>query len=221
MFRSKFFDRNFAVHCAAIAIASVMMSAQSADFYAKDGISDWSVASNFTTDLAGKTDAATAPGESAGQDTVCIPSGYTVNIASTAARDRVNKLVRIRPFGTTSKIIFTVPANDTWTNSCPINYNGNEAINSYYMNGPVLKRGGGTLEFTTAASFSSDSYNTDYKAQLIAEEGTFILPQACSVSKYYMFGEIAVSNGATLVSAVGRNTYAYLLSGDGMFTNRT
>lgn len=205
----------------AVAALTVALSARSADFYAKNGISDWSVASNFTTDRAGTTDATTAPGESAGQDTVCILTGYTVNIASKAARDRVNRLKRIRPFSTTSKIIFTVPANETWTNSCPINYNGEESINSYYMNGPVLKRGGGTLEFTTAGSFLYDNYNTDYKTQLIAEEGTLILPQACSVAKYYLFGEIAVSNGATLVSAVGHNTYAYLLSGGGMFTNRT
>ena len=207
-----------------VAALTVALSARAGEFYAKNGISDWSVASNFTTDRAGTTDATTAPGESADVDTVCIPNGYTVNIASSAARDRVNRLVRIRPFSTTSKIIFTVPANETWTNSCPINYNGDEAINSYYMNGPVLKRGGGTLEFTTAASFYKDTstgnYNTDYKTQLIAEEGTLILPQGCSVNKRYLFGEIAVSNGATLVSAVGRNTYAYLLSGDGMFTNR-
>ena len=107
-----------------VAALTVALSARAAEFYAKNGISDWSVASNFTTDSAGTTDATTAPGESAGQDTVCILTGYTVNIASTAARDRVNRLKRIRPFGTTSKIIFTVPANETWTNSCPINYNG-------------------------------------------------------------------------------------------------
>ena len=214
-------DRAAFVVVAALAVA---LSARAAVFYAKDGISDWSVATNFTTDSAGTEDAKSAPGESAGQDTVCIPAGHTVNVASTAARDRVNRLVRIRPFGTTSKIVFTVPANETWTNSCPINYNGTDDIDSYYMNGRVIKRGDGTLEFTTSASFYKDTstgnYNTDYKTQLIAEEGTLILPQGCSVNKRYLFGEIAVSNGATLVSAVGNNTYAYLLSGDGMYTNR-
>ena len=203
-----------------VAALTVALSARAADFYAKNGISDWSVASNFTTDSAGTTDATTAPGESAGQDTVCIPAGYTVNIASAVARDRVNRLKRIRPFGTTSKIIFTVPANETWTNSCPINYNGTDSVSSYYMNGLVLKRGGGALEFTTAASFYNGNYNADYKTQMIAEDGTLILPQACSVAKVYLFGEIAVSNGATLVAAAGRTTYAYLLSGDGIFTNR-
>ena len=201
--------------------ATVVLPVSAADFYAKNGISDWSVASNFTTDRDGNVDATVAPGASAGQDTVLVPNGFTVNISSAAARDRVNKLKRIRPLSTTSKIVFTVPANETWTNSCPINYNGDEVPGSYYMNGRVLKRGGGTLEFTTAASFINDAYNADYKTQLIAEEGTFILPQACSVNKYYLFGEIAVSNGATLVSAIGRTTYARLLSGDGMFTNRT
>ena len=203
-----------------VAALTLALSARAADFYAKDGISDWTVASNFTKDAGGTTDADAAPGESAGQDTVCIPSDYTVNVASTAARDRVNRLKRIRPLSTTSKIIFTVPANETWTNSCPINYNGTDAVSAYYMNGRVLKRGGGTLEFTTAASFYSGNYNADYKTQMIAEDGTFILPQACSVAKVYLFGEIAVSNGATLVSAAGRSTYAYLLSGDGVFTNR-
>ena len=66
-----------------VAALTVALSARAGEFYAKNGISDWSVASNFTTDRAGTTDATTAPGESAGQDTVCILTGYTVNIAST------------------------------------------------------------------------------------------------------------------------------------------
>ena len=203
-----------------VAALTLALSARAADFYAKDGISDWTVASNFTKDAGGTTDADAAPGESAGQDTVCIPDDYTVNVASTAARDRVNRLKRIRPLSTTSKIIFTVPANETWTNSCPINYNGNGSQSAYYMNGRVLKRGEGELELVTSATFYSGNYNTDYNTQLIAEEGTLILPQACSVNKVYNFGEIAVSNGATLFSAVGRDTYSNLLSGDGLFTNR-
>ena len=203
-----------------VAALTLALSARAADFYAKDGISDWTVASNFTKDAAGTTDATTAPGESAGQDTVCIPADYTVNVASTAARDRVNRLKRIRPLGVTATIVFTVPTGQIWTNSCPINYNGNGSQSAYYMNGRVLKRGEGELELVTSATFYSGNYNTDYNTQLIAEEGTLILPQACSVNKVYNFGEIAVSNGATLFSAVGHDTYSNLLSGDGLFTNR-
>ena len=73
---------------------------------------------------------------------------------------------------------------------------------SHYTVLAIIRKGSNQSLETLLAPYDENErvepYVAKTKAQLIAEEGTLILPQACSVNKVYNFGEIAVSNGATL-----------------------
>ena len=93
----------------ALVVFGTALGATAADFYAKDNISDWTKAENFTMDEAGTIDATVVPGASADDaDEVIVTGAKTVTIGDTASLARVNNLARIRP-DLDAKIVFNIP----------------------------------------------------------------------------------------------------------------
>lgn len=187
-----------------IVSSAVAFAGTAAQYYAKDGISDWTTKDSFTFDAEGTLPADKVPGADAeGVDEVFVNNRTTVTVGDKASLDAVNRLARIRPIDRYAQVIFNVPDGEYWTNACPVNYDGVHRTD-YQHYGKFLKRGGGTLELLTAGAYKTSAtggYNCDFCTTVVTEEGDLILPQVKAGdvvgNTFYCFA-FAVSNNATL-----------------------
>lgn len=199
------------------AMLAVNVQGVGVDYYMRGGCSSWNSASCFTMDPEGLVPAPNPPGA---QDVVFVLDETTVYVSDKTSLAVVNSLSRIRPAGPSAVIEYVVPAGETWTNDCPINYEG-ETRTTYRGYGKLVKRGAGTLELTSATSrFYNSSYDTDYDTTIDVEEGVLKLPQTAIDNKYYLYcNEIIVGKEGELWPCQGRYTYPCLVSGSGMITH--
>ena len=188
------------------------------EYYAKDGITDWTVGSSFTLDAEGQQELPAGVKPVAG-DTVCVPNGYTVTVNAEASREVVNGLARIRPLGTKSEIVIVVPEGETWTNACPVNYDGVRR-GTYDHYGKLVKRGAGVLELVSPSTFVVDGYDVDYNTSVICETGTMYLPKKYN-SKVFWCYLLEVGKGATVYLSANQQPYLRMIAGAGDFINTT
>ena len=157
-------------------------------------------------------------------DIVLIPSGKVAtnkvvasDAASLASFEVFSRLYAVNLEKATSTIVLDVGEGVSLTNYCRITCNAGS------RQGSIVKRGHGSLEF--GATNNASAYNCGLRV----EEGLLALPQHLTVSALYM-GNVVVSNGATLVTALDQKvggsigdgpTYFASLSGGGDITNRT
>ena len=176
------------------------------------GSTDWDSEDSYVED--GK------PGQG---DIVLIPSGKVATnkvVAGDAASltnfEAFSKLSVVKLESKTSKLVLDIGEGLSLTNNCRITCNDGSRT------GLIVKRGLGTLEFGVTNNASA------YNCGLNVEEGLLALPQNVTASAFYL-GDVVVSNGATLVTAldvarggsVGAGpTYAGSLNGGGDITNR-
>lgn len=202
-----------------IVSSAVAFAGTAAQYYAKDGISDWTTKDSFTLDAEGTLPSDKVPGaEAEGVDEVFVKNKTTVTVGDKASLDAINRLARIRPIDQQAQLVFIVPEGETWTNRCPVNYDG--ATRTSYMHyGNLIKRGAGTLELYAPAKYmNGTAYLCDYCTMLVAEEGGLILPQTDGTGDYsgktfYCYG-FAVSNNATMHPCAGMTTQGTALFGE-------
>ena len=198
---------------AVVAFALAVVISFAADTYTWiPGSTDWDSEDSYVED--GK------PGQG---DIVLIPSGKVAtnkvvagDAASLASFEAFSKLSVVKLESKTSKLVLDIGEGVSLTNNCRITCNdGNRT-------GLIVKRGLGALEFGVTNNASA------YNCGLTVEEGLLALPQNVTASAIYL-GDVVVSNGATLVTAldvarggsVGAGpTYAGSLNGGGDITNR-
>ncbi|MBQ6914926.1 MAG: autotransporter-associated beta strand repeat-containing protein [Kiritimatiellae bacterium] len=176
------------------------------------GSTDWDSEDSYVED--GK------PGQG---DIVLIPAGEVAtnkvvadDAASLASFEAFSKLYQVKLESNASKLVLDIGAGLVLTNNCRITCNAGNRT------GLIVKRGLGSLEFGIQNNASA------YNCGLNVEEGLLALPQNMTASAFYL-GDVVVSNGATLVTAldsahgvsVGAGpTYAGSLNGGGDITNR-
>ena len=156
-------------------------------------------------------------------DSVLIPDGKVAtnkvvsgDAASLASFEAFSKLYAVKLETASSKIVLDVGDGVSLTNYCRI------TCDAGARQGRIVKRGQGSLEFGVTNNASA------YNCCLSVEEGLLALPQNITASAFYL-GDVVVSNGATLVTAldVARGTsisagptYVASLAGGGDITNR-
>ena len=138
-------------------------------------------------------------------DVVVIPKDVTATVADAATYEKLKDLSRIKFADASSRIVFNVPAGETWTLQCTIRgevpTTTSGAIAAAAYNGGLVKKGGGDLEFTIG------SYTEDFEyfvyTPITVETGAVVMPQnyPSSNKKQCNCGPIAVSNGAYFVTS--------------------
>ncbi len=191
------------------------------------GNNDWTDPGNY--DEAGVPD----PAE---QDTLVFPSDARVTLDGNDA-DSCNiarHLYRMRVADDASNVVITVnvPQNCTVDIDGAILPVGDYDEDFSYSDNSwdklhVVKKGAGLLQLNSDGKFHANSvsnpgrYGVDYYSKFIVEEGTFRFPtNLAGASKHVMYvGYVAVSNGATAFTGVGRPTVINNLYGEGIVTN--
>ena len=199
--------------CAASVIAITAFLSFAADTYTWiPGSTDWSSEDSYVE-----------PGKPGEKDIVLIPDGKVAtnkvvagDAASLASFEAFSKLSQVKLAANSSKIVLDIGEGVSLTNYCSITCNAGNRM------GRIVKRGLGALEFGVTNNASA------YNCCLNVEEGLLALPQNITASALYL-GDVVVSNGATLVTAldVARGTsigagptYVASLAGGGDITNR-
>ncbi len=167
-------------------------------------------------------------------DVVVIPAGATATIADATTYGKVKDLSRIKFADESSRIVFDVPAGETWTVQCtirgdvPATTSGEIARAAY--NGGLVKRGGGDLEFTIGSH--TEDFEYFVYTPITVEAGAVVMPQNYAdptYKKQCLCGPITVSNGAYFVASriTGNKanisygvTYTPELWGEGTVSNR-
>ncbi len=196
-----------------VAVAALTLDASARNTYTwVPGSTDWDSEDSYAED-----------GKPSADDIVLIPSGKVAtnkvvagDAASLASFEVFAKLYQVKLESNASKLVLDIGEGVSLTNNCRITCNdGNRT-------GLIVKRGLGSLEFGIQNNASA------YNCGLNVEEGLLALPQNMTASAFYL-GDVVVSNGATLVTAldsahggsVGAGpTYAGSLNGGGDITNR-
>lgn len=177
------------------------------------GSTDWASEASYVED--GK------PGQG---DIVLIPDGKVATNKVTSVDDEsglasfeaFSKLSVVKLETASSKIVLDIGEGVSLTNNCRITCNDGNRM------GLIVKRGLGSLEFGYQSNASA------YNCGLNVEEGLLALPQNMTASSFYL-GDVVVSNGATLVTALDKDrggsvgagpTYMGSLAGGGVITNR-
>ena len=206
------------VFCAAVADAGT--------YYLKSGSTDLSVAASYTMDAAGTQAATSLPGSA---DEVFVPSGTYAIAGDSASFATLSGVSRVRPEeGAVLEI--TVAPNDTRTFEAPVNWNADDYSYSNEGNikcyGKIVKSGDGTLILASCGKTKYSSDCQDYFTGIELKAGTLKLPQYATATMY--FGDLAMSNGTTLVTCGNMDspnsaifTYVRSLNGDGVITNET
>ncbi len=196
-------------------------------YYMKNGATDFSVAAGYTTDAAGNSPAASAPGAS---DEVIVPSGtFSIDVSS-ASFTTLSGVKRVRP-SDGAVLEFTAADGVSGTFNAPINWNGEvgNASADYggvYHYGTIVKKGYGTLVLGSSGNTKSGNYNQDYVTSIDLQEGTLKLPQNAVGNMY--FGDVTLAGGTTLVTcgnvdnpSLGTATYVRSINGYGTVTNES
>ena len=170
---------------------------------------DWTESGNYIAE-DGQT-AQNAPGEG---DTVVIPFNVHAKLdASTDSFKLVTKLMRVTPKdGATLEI--TVPEGQKAELGCSVSF-----YDYKDETGKLLKRGAGTLAFTSYKKVMDDDYVKDYYTNIDIQEGKLELYQGgTSAAEYFYSCDVHVAEGAELgLCKIG---YSYLrsLTGNGLVT---
>ena len=196
----------------AIAVSMAMVTVAATQYTWIPGSTDWASEDSYVED--GK------PGQG---DSVLIPDGKVAtnkvvfgDAASLASFEAFSKLYAVYLESKTSKMVLDIGEGLSLTNSCRITCNDGNRM------GLIVKRGLGSLEFGVNNNASA------YNCGLNVEEGLLALPQNMTASSFYL-GDVVVSNGATLVTALDQArgssvgagpTYVGSLTGGGDITNR-
>lgn len=166
-----------------------------------NGASDWS-------DPASYGETTRKPGVG---DTVIVPADCEVYIGSSAQADYVSQFERIKPESESSRIVVTVPENESFVITCGISaVNCAAAGKTDFTKGVLVKRGKGLLTAGGGLKLpASNSAETIYDCWVCMsiEEGEFSLPQDISTPATYYLGYISVSNGATFTTAARASDY--------------
>ena len=191
----------------AIVSFCAVQSVSSATFNLKQSIHnvdfDWEASGSYVEE--------TKPGE---KDTVVIPDGVTAKLsASSASFAFVNKLARITPAGG-GVLEITVDEGASVQLECAVSVYG-QSDNS----GKIVKRGLGSLEFTSYTAVMDRTYVMDYYANICVEEGKLLLYQGGTDEKEYFYAlSVRVEEGAELsLCKVGRS-YIKDITGSGLVT---
>lgn len=160
-------------------------------------------------------------------DVVEIPGGVTAYVNDAATYNKVKDLSRIKFADASSRIVFDVPAGETWTLQCTIR--GDATTTAAAYNGGLIKRGGGDLEFTIGSHTKDCEYFV--YTPITVEAGAVVMPQNYDTThrNQCKCGPITVSNGAYFVASRITDskanisygvTYAPELWGEGTVSNR-
>ena len=181
----------------AAAIAAIA-PAFAGSYYLRSAEADWSDPQSFATDSAMTVVATDTPDA---DDDVFLPANATVSIADgTASFSTASAVRRIVP-RSGSRLILTVDGNANF--SAMINNGATLATTK--PDGEVVKLGDGVLTLT-ATSTVPGNVNLDfsYYSSYVVGSGTLKFPQrGCALHYYY--GDVTVSNGATLYMPVSFN----------------
>ena len=159
----------------------------------------------------------------AANDTAKLNANTTVYVNDLASLLVVSNLNQVTlDGGNSSKIVFTVPTNETWGVNCYIRP-GNIAVNKP-PSGYLVKKGKGALKLRSRGE-EQGSYNCN----ITAEDGVIDMSamhagSSASARRVYM-GVIAVSNGASFYAPGARSSdssmtwYTHGFAGEGIITN--
>ena len=195
-------------------------------YYLKPGATDLSVKESYTTGSAGGAAATEPPGAA---DEVVVPAGTFAIAGGSTSFTTLSGVKRVRPENG-AVLEITVGDNDTQTFEAPVNWNGESYVYNSEGNikgyGKIVKKGNGTLILASSGNTKYNSYNQDYFTGLEIVQGTLKMPQYAVGNMY--FGDVAISNGAKLVtcgdlndSTKGTQTLVLTLAGYGTITNET
>ena len=209
-----------------LAFCAAVSAAYGANYYLKSGATDFSVATSYTLENASGTDATTPP---TSNDRVFVPAGTYAIAGDSASFTTLSGVKRVSP-NDGAILEFTIDDNDTRTFDAPINWNGGERYDKNLIRcyGKVVKMGGGTLILAACGKTKSNDggFRQDYFTQIELQQGTLKLPQYADGAMY--FGDIAMSNGTTLVTCGDLNnsnngvpTFVRTINGYGIVTNES
>ena len=209
------------VFCTAVSTAFGGMT-----YYLKPGATDLSVKESYTTGSAGGAAATVPPGAS---DEVVVPAGTFAIAGGSTSFTTLSGVKRVRPENG-AVLEITVGDNDTQTFEAPVNWNGESYVYNSEGNikgyGKIVKKGNGTLILASSGNTKYGNYNQDYFTGLEIVQGTLKMPQYAVGNMY--FGDVAISNGATLVTCgnlnddeKGTQTLVLSLAGYGTITNES
>ena len=155
-------------------------------------------------------------------DEIWIPKDTTINIDVTDVGSFAvfANVYCIHPTNNTSVLVFDIPSGVTGVVNSAINYTGWKGGNIGY----VVKKGAGALELTSCTRYNNNgniNYRDNY-VNYIIEQGDLILPQNTTTKHNGYYGDVAISNGATVfleTTSPSENlevhTYMQSLDGDG------
>ena len=184
----------------------------------KNASSNWADASSYL-------DASFVPGSDPEnyEDIVLIPKDAAVTLSGDDAASvaKFKNLKRVIPLSENSKLILDFDVDDVL--NVPITAYKYNRSSRDYLQGPIVKRGSGTVHLSAADSAVSagDTTAGDYYTRIVIEEGALKLQQACSRANMHV-GPVEVAEGATFFLPNGTSSGSVLLrglSGAGLVTN--
>ena len=184
----------------------------------KNASSNWADSSSYL-------DASFVPGSDPEnyEDIVLIPKDAAVTLFGDDAASvaKFKNLKRVIPLSENSKLILDFDVDDEL--DVPITaYKYNQSSRDY-LQGPIVKRGSGTVHLSAADSAVSagDTTAGDYYTRIVIEEGALMLQQACS-KPIMLVGPVEVAEDATFFLPNGTSSGSVMLrglSGAGLVTN--
>ena len=186
------------------------------------GNNDWTDSGNY--------DAAGVPDPEA-QDTLVFPTGARVTLDGNDAGscNIAQHLYRMMVAEDANDVVITVdvPENGIVDIDGAITPTTNAYSGTSWDRLHVVKKGLGLLQlnsdrkFHVSSTSNPDRYGVDYYSKFVVEEGTLRFPtNLAGTSKHAMYvGYVAVSNGATVFTGIGRSSVFNNLYGSGLVTN--
>ena len=204
-------------------VAACALSAYGADFTfvptAADA--DWTVASNYR-DVNGQP-AVSVPGAS---DVVTIPAAsYEIDCSTAAGLANFNAISGFRRIFPTmgAKLVVTVPQDQSpLTLGCAVTASDGKthAKNEYCE---IVKKGSGELRLSSAGKYMISDAVVDYFSDFTVAEGVLKLSQGTVTGPATVgrvrYGNLSISNNATLFTPNGTRFLCQTLRGEGTVTN--
>lgn len=206
----------------AVSVAlSVPLVAEDFTFIPTAADADWTDKTNYK-DSDGQP-ALDVPGS---EDVVTIPAAtYEIDCSTTAGLANFNAISGFRRIFPTkgAKLVITVPEDKSpLTLNCAVTASDgkNHTKNEYCE---IIKKGAGELLLSSAGKFMISDAVVDYFADFTVAEGVLKLPQGtvtgpASVARA-RYGNLVISNNATLFTPNGTRFYCQTLRGEGTLTN--
>ena len=166
-------------------------------------------------------------------DTLVFPEGSRVTLdgSDTASCNIAQHLYRMMVADDADNVVVTVdvPENGVVDIDGAITPTTNAYSGTSWDSLHVVKKGPGLLrlnsdrKFHVSSTSNPDRYGVDYYSKFVVEEGTLRFPtNLAGTSKHAMYvGYVAVSNGATVFTGIGRSSVFNNLYGSGLVTNDT